>query len=315
MATWPSLPLLIVYWPIYVGIGKPLQKVTVPLLDVLNYPRPDGTPQVSVVILSSATFTGTPENFAPPYLTIDDGVLAELMPRPGQTMSNVRLLQNAGIRVLLGVVCAKQMGWDNISPAQNQDFANWVKSEVLDRYGLDGVDIDDEFCDVPYDPQGLVDTIGALRLAAPDMLITKALWSDGDYFTLPVSSGPNAGAYLGQLLDIGSSMDYGDFEGAPGLEQFTAAYTNIPVGGRNVGMTPSQLCIGVQAGVGNWMTTLANTQAVSAWVAQNGYLGIMLYTFSQDIQQWTHQPQNSPGYMFPNPGDHEWQKAIIASML
>jgi hypothetical protein len=312
MPTWPSHPLLVVYWITYVGIGDPLQKVYVPLLDVLNYRRPDGTPQVSAVILSSATFTGTPDDFTPPYLKIDEGVMAELMPRPGQTMSNVELLQNEGIRVLLGVVCAKQMGWDNISDAQNQDFANWVKTEVLDRYGLDGIDIDDEFCDVPYNPQGLVDTIGTLRLAAPDALITKALWADSNYFTVPVSSGPNAGVYLGQLLDIGSSMDYGD--GAAGLEQFIQGYTNIQVGGQDVGMSPDQLCIGVQAGVGNWMTTLADTEAVSAWVVQNGYLGVMLYTFSQDIQQWTHQPQNSPGYMFPNAGDHEWQQAIIASM-
>jgi hypothetical protein len=40
----------------------------------------------------------------------------------------------------------------------------------------------------------------------------------------------------------------------------------------------------------------------------------MLYTFSQDIQQWTHAPQNSPNYMYPNPNDHEWQKAIVEGM-
>jgi hypothetical protein len=41
---------------------------------------------------------------------------------------------------------------------------------------------------------------------------------------------------------------------------------------------------------------------------------MMLFTFSQDIQQWTHQPQNSPGYMFPNPDDHQWQRAMIKAM-
>ena len=39
-------------------------------------------------------------------------------------------------------------------------------------------------------------------------------------------------------------------------------------------------------------------------------LCMMLFTFSQDIQQFTFAPQNDPGHMFPNTDDHEWQMVI-----
>jgi hypothetical protein len=41
---------------------------------------------------------------------------------------------------------------------------------------------------------------------------------------------------------------------------------------------------------------------------------MMVWTFSQDIQQFTADPQNQPGLMFPNAGDHSWQQAIVAAM-
>ena len=41
---------------------------------------------------------------------------------------------------------------------------------------------------------------------------------------------------------------------------------------------------------------------------------MMIFTFPQDIQQWTRWPQDSPGHMFPNTDDHAWQKAIVPGM-
>lgn len=314
MPAGPADPALVVYWLPTIGIGKPLEKVHVPLLDMLDQTRSDGSPQVSVAILSSATFLGIPETFAPPYLELGEGLSAVLTPHAGDIHDPVRQLQARGVKVLLGVVCARSMGWDHVSAAQNGDFAQWVRTEILEKYSLDGIDIDDECCDLEPNPRGLVDTVAALRVAAPQALISKALWQDSEYFTLPVS--PTSpwlpGSYLGQMLDFASTMNYGD--GVEGLESFVQSYTQFEVGGQNVGMAPSQLCIGVQAGVGPWMTPLAVTAAVSEWVVAQGYRGIMLYTYSQDIQQWTHQPQNSPGYLFPNPNDHEWQKVVVQAM-
>jgi hypothetical protein len=308
-----STPALVVYWIPYVGIGHPIQKVVVPLTDILNYERADGSPQVTAAILAAATFTGSPDNFLPPYLDLG-GLAAVLTPRTSDINGPVRQLQAHRIKVLLSIVGVADMGWDQVPAVQNAAFAQWVQSEVLDKYGLDGIDIDDEYCDLPGDPQRFVDTIAALRGAAPHALITKALWQDEGYFTQPVSTTSPwfPGAYLSQMLDLGSTMTYGT--DAAGLEACVEAYTSILIGDQNVGLAPSQLCIGVQAGVGSWMTTLADSEAAAAWVAQQGYGGMMLYTFSQDIQQWTHQPQNSPGYMFPNPNDHEWQRGIIEAM-
>lgn len=312
--------VLISYWIPYVGIGDPIQKVVVPLTDVLNLTLKDGTPQTNIVNLAAAHLNGSPANFTEPYLTIPDNILTQLTIQPGETQSNVQKLQDKGIKVVLSVMGNTPpgensgMGWDHVPADQNDAFARWIKTEVIDKYGLDGIDIDDEYSGLPQNPQGLVDTVAVLRHRIGSALITKALWNDIDYFSVPASpaSTYDGGSYLGQMLDIGSSMDYGD--GTAELESFIARYANVMVNGQNVGMSENQLCIGVQAGVGGWMTTIADTKAVSEWVVENGYLGIMLYTFSQDIQQWTHQPQNSPGYMFPNKNDHEWQKTIIDAM-
>jgi hypothetical protein len=312
----PSAPDMVVYWITRVGIGEdPEDYVAVPLTDILDYRRADGAPQVTVTILSSASFTGTPETFAPPYW--DLGALAEVLPpRTADVVGPVQMLQAQGIKVLLCVAGSKGMGWDLVPAAQNGDFAQWVQSEILELYGLDGIDIDDEWGPSGSNPQGLVDTVAALRAAAPQALITKALWSDNpDYFTTPVSADSpwSPGAYLGQLVDFGSTMAYG--ENAAGLEATVQSYTSITTpGGANVGLAPNQLCIGVQAGVGSWFTTLADSEAAAAWVVQNGYRGMMLFTFSQDIQQWTHQPVNSPDYMWRNPNDHAWQRGMIAAM-
>lgn len=37
----------------------------------------------------------------------------------------------------------------------------------------------------------------------------------------------------------------------------------------------------------------------------------MVWSFSQDIQQFTAYPQNQEKLKFPNPNDHEWQRAIV----
>ena len=37
----------------------------------------------------------------------------------------------------------------------------------------------------------------------------------------------------------------------------------------------------------------------------------MLWTFSQDIQQFTADPQNQLNLMWRNSGDHSWQQAMI----
>jgi len=49
------------------------------------------------------------------------------------------------------------------------------------------------------------------------------------------------------------------------------------------------------------MTPLSEVTQLAQWAVASlpsgnpPVLGMMLYTFSQDIQQWMHSPQNAPG--------------------
>jgi len=314
-------PLLALYWIPYVGIGSPIQKVVVPLTDILNYTLADGTPQAKVVFLGAADFSCTPTNFQPPYVTPNAGLLAQLVAQPGQ-QSAVQQLQAAGIKVLLSIIGPNNgiMGWDNIPYAQGANpyanmeaFAQWVMTELVDKYGLDGIDIDDEFGG-PANPQAFMDTVGTLRYYMGSKLLTKALWSDDVYFQTAVSANApyNAGSMLSGLLDLGCNMDYGAL--------YAGQLSDIETY-KGYGMTASQLCIGVQAGPpeSSWMTPIGEASQLATWAVtpQGGSApvqGMMLYTFTQDIQQWDMWPQNSPQYKFPNPGDHAWQKAIVEGM-
>src|SRR5204862_299890 len=81
---------------------------------------------------------------------------------------------------------------------------------------------------------------GALRASLTGSLLTKALWTDMQYFKTPVAEGfPNAGRYLGQLLDFGGEMTYtGDVRS---MANRIAWYHNVVVNGKNVGMGWNQL--------------------------------------------------------------------------
>lgn len=151
-------------------------------------------------------------------------------------------------------------------------------------------------------------------------LLTKALWKDMygqyDYFGTPVSADApcNAGASLASLLDLGCTMSYG--------VDYQSQIDNI-ANYKTVGMTWDKLCVGVQAGPYQlgWMTDIGTTGQLASWAVtpQNGepnppVRGTMLYTFTQDIQQWDEWPQNSPQYTYPNPGDHAWQQALVTGM-
>jgi len=272
---------------------------------------------VPALVLFAATFTGTPDTFAPPYWDLSP--LASVLVPVSEGGGPVQQLRAAGIKVLLSAMGPNLrdehgeplpgMGWAHVPPTQREAFAEWVVKEVLEKYGLDGVDIDNEYSNLADNPQGLVDTVAVLRAVAPNALIHKALYNDFDDFKTPVTSS-SPPVYLGQMLDLASTMTYG----ARDLRGVVEDYVSLKDGDQDVGMKPSQLCIGVQAGVGPDKTTLPKTKAASEWVVEFGFRGMMLFTFTSDIQQWTHQPQNACDYRFPNPNDHEWQKAIVKAM-
>src|ERR1041384_4789734 len=125
----PSQGAVLTYWIPVVGIGSPTQDVTVPLTDALNY-------QTNVVFLGFAAFTSN----TAPYITIPDTIVQQMTLQPGQSQTNVQQLQAAGIKVLLSVQGSNGYGWDGISSSENADFAQWVQTNLIEQYGLDGID-------------------------------------------------------------------------------------------------------------------------------------------------------------------------------
>lgn len=249
-------------------------------------------------------FNGTAaQNFVAPYIDLAPDMLAVL------EGSAVRDLQAQGVTVLLSVLGNGNITWGSLPYRPLSDFAQWLRTEVVDRYGLDGIDIDDE--SGGSDAQNFVNVVGSVRNDLGGKLLTKALWADDGYFTVPVSQGfPNAGQTLPAMLDFGWTMAYGG--DADAQETFVTDYHD------EQGMPWDKLLVGVQAGPpdAGWMTSIETVTQVAAAVrsARLPVRGMMLFTFSQDIQQFTFSPQNSPDKLWPNPDDHQWQRTMSTGM-
>lgn len=297
-------PMLAAYWLPSVGIGAaegppPVlpgdQTVIVPLLDLLNYRRSDGSLQIDVINLFGCRFN-TPDKFPQQYLVFDDNLKRVL------TDGTVARLQQAGMKVVLTIVGFdyKTVGWSSIPTALIGPFVGYLNQEMLDvgGFNLDGIDIDDEYS---IRGENLVETVQTMYRRFPsDKIISKALFDD-------LAVIPDIAGYL----TFGGIMNYGD--SAPNLQAIFWKYVEK-------GMRPDQLTIGVNAGPvaqsrGNF-TSIETARTLAQWQPAGGglKLGMMVWSFSQDIQQFTAYPQNQVALAFPNVADHAWQRAIIEVM-
>jgi hypothetical protein len=120
-------------------------------------------------------------------------------------LSTVQDLQDKGTKVVLSVLGNHQnAGWSCFADEQSaDDFAQQLK-DAVDQYGLDGIDIDDEWskCSQTY-TDSLVKVTSALREKMPNKIISKALWEDAKYFQAQWN-----GKKLGNQLDYGWEMSY-----------------------------------------------------------------------------------------------------------
>lgn len=289
-STLPDKNMIVAYW-----LNAELTNTFAcpPLRDVVCFTQKDGSPQIDAINLFGASFACGPNNFAPPYI--------RLAPSLANALQNgdVRLLQKAGIKVVLSVTGATGcVQWSSVPKDNAQDFANWVNQNILQHYGLDGIDIDDEYGTGPTSDDQLVAVVTAMDKAFPsDKIISKALWQDDRVV-----------GRIKDCLTYGCTMSYGN--NADSLEKGVTDY-------HNAGLGYNQILIGVNAGPisqpqGNF-TSIATTKAVTAWQPPGGTKrGMMLWSFSQDIQQFTADPQYATPYISPN--DHEWLKTIVQAM-
>ena len=133
---------------------------------------------------------------------------------------DVAALQSLGITVLLSVMGdLGDAGWSKFpdtdeGAAAACKFAKLLVDTVA-KYGLDGIDIDDEYSTDPSNDSSLIMVTSKLRKLAPDIIISKALWSDDNLFRQVWK-----GKTLAQQLTYGWEMTYSDTSGMSRLKPY-----------------------------------------------------------------------------------------------
>ena len=176
---------------------------------------------------------------------------------------NVAYLKSLGIKVLLDVLGNHQnAGWGCFTTYAAADAFAVQCANAVTQYGLDGIDIDDEYSTCTTNTNSLVLAVSALRARlGTSKYITKALFNDIQYFSA-VYNGKKAG----DILDYGWEMTYGYTNYSARLQPYV-----------NAGMAKTKLSIGIdvngsdQTGAGNF-------------AKNNGYAGVMVYNVSKTSQ-------------------------------
>jgi len=176
---------------------------------------------------------------------------------------NVAYLKSLGIKVLLDVLGNHQnAGWGCFTTYAGADAFAVQCANAVTQYGLDGIDIDDEYSTCTTNTSSLVLAVSALRSRlGTTKYITKALFSDIQYFSA-VYNGKKAG----DILDYGWEMTYGSTNYSGRLQPYV-----------NAGMAKTKLNIGVDVN-GSDQTT------ASQFVKNNGYAGVMVYNVANNSQ-------------------------------
>ena len=179
------------------------------------------------------------------------------------TSGNIAYLQSLGIKVELSILGNHEnAGWGCFTTYGAADsFAIQCESAVT-QYGLDGIDIDDEYSTCTTNTSSLVLAVSALRSRlGTTKLITKALFDDTQYFSATYN-----GKKAGDILDYGWEMTYGDTDYSGRLAPYLSA-----------GMPAGKLAIGIDIGG-------SDQTAASKFVKKNGYAAVMVYNVANNSQ-------------------------------
>lgn len=270
-----------------------------PIRSVTDYVNADGTPQIDVLTISCVKFNNDVKE---PYFNM---TLINMI-----TPEDIKYIKSRGITVLLSVIGTygtgdkniknDGMGWSCIPPKENVRFAKWIKKHIIDHWNFDGIDIDDEYYGCDADPKLLNRTVHVMRkVLGDDIIIKKDLFEDFDVIPM-----------IKDVLDYGTTMEYGN-----SFNSLINTYNNY----KNLGLRDDQLMIGIQAGPVKQgaFASIEVAKKITLWQPNKSRIkpqkkGVMLFSFSQDTQQFTHSPQHSKQY--PDKDDHKWQKTIAKNM-
>ena len=226
-----------------------------------EYRRADGCPAISVAILFAANYAADER----PYLRAGNNNPPTTKPFNENLQQvlddgSVRYLQTRGIKVMLSITNGHSpVGWSQFtSEREALDFARYLKESVVARYGLDGIDIDDEYSSGVPNRTSLIMVTTLMRQLMPNKIITKALFEDKRYFRASWE-----GHRLAENLDYGWEMSYGDPPG-PRLVPYTRW------------LSKKQLSLGFWSGAPS-RTPIEDVH----WLRDQGYAGIMVFGFEE----------------------------------
>ncbi len=155
------------------------------LRNVADYTLADGSPAIDVACI----FAGNYASADLPYLRANNNNPPTTKPFNDNIQAvlddgSVQYLQSKGITVLMSLLNGHaEVGWSQFTSQQDaQNFAEYLKSDVVDRYGLDGIDIDDEYSAGVPNNSSLIMVTSIMKTLMPDKIISKALFSDIQYF-------------------------------------------------------------------------------------------------------------------------------------
>jgi hypothetical protein len=278
-----STPSLVLYWLKDGGSGKfPVP----PLGDVLDYP-----PLPAYVNLFAANLIT--ESDGSIGIDVSADIAAPLLAGQGKP------LQAQGIKLVLSIFNANDhsVGWSTMNATQTAQLVTAI-GNAMSRYALDGIDIDDEGMEGEGSPGNFYNTVSAIRSAYPDLVISNPVYDDQDM--QKYQQYPN----LANLMTYCATMNYGgSYEVIiGGVQTFNGC--GIPMAKLYAGIRPGPPN---DSSCGNGsFTSIATSKSVAQWTKTN-CSGVMIFSFSQDIVDFTACPQHS-GY--PNPADHGWQEAV-----
>jgi hypothetical protein len=228
--------------------------------DAAGYTLADGRPALDVICIFAGNYATAEKpclrannNTPPTNKPFDDNIQAVL------DDDSIRYLQGKGLTVLLSITNGRHsVGWSEFtSESAATDFAQYLKTDVIDKYGLDGIDVDDEYSEGTPNETSLIMVTSKMREIMPTKIISKALWSDSDYFEAEWKGDKLAGN-----LHYGAEMSYG---GSP--DDRLTPYTGY-------GLSRGQLSLGFWSGGAS-----PNPDQDVQWLLDNGYAGIMVYAF------------------------------------
>ena len=235
------------------------------LRDVAGYTLADGSPAIDVVCLFAGNYAAS----EPPYLRANnDPSTTNPFNKNIQTVlddGSVGYLLEQGLTVLLTVTNGLHpVGWSEFTSEDDATaFAQYLQTDIVEAYGLSGIDIDDEYSHGSPNDTSLIMVTTIMRSLMPEIVISKALWSDGPYFAATWN-----GNTLAENLSYGAEMSYG---GAP--QYRLPPYTTSGLPAANC-LAPSQVSCGF------WANQPSSDPGEDVqWLQEHGYAGFMVFGF------------------------------------